>query len=74
MQVLLIMKDNGTRLRVVVSLRKKCIKDKVMLLLGENRRREAFDILKSKAEVESYYSEGEPILPYPSIIIEEDNP
>ncbi len=55
MNALLILdNDNVTNLRVLVTVTKKELKEEIISLLEENRSKEAFDILKSRAEVRAY--------------------
>lgn len=59
MDVLLVLNnENARNLRVIVRLMGKELKEKVISLLEEDRGREAFDILKTKAEVQAYVPSG----------------
>lgn len=44
--------------RILVSLTQKKLREQVIKLLEENKGREAFDILKSRAEVKAYLPRG----------------
>ncbi len=57
MDILLVLNSGSCEgeLKVMVSVTQKELKRKVISLLGENKRREVIDILKSQAEVEAYF-------------------
>ena len=44
--------------RILVSLREKKLKEQVIKLMETDRAREAFDILRSKAEVKAFLPRG----------------
>lgn len=73
MNALLIL-DNGnvTNLRVLVKVEQKKIKEQVISLLEENRGREAFDLLKSKAEFRAYLPRGAKLPVQPQVTLFED--
>jgi hypothetical protein len=50
MYALLVLKENGRGLQVVVKVRSR-MKDRVIALLEDNQERKAFDLLKKRAEV-----------------------
>ena len=54
----MILNQNTKEIRVLVKLTERRMKDRVITLLEENRGREAFDFLMTKAEVESYVPLG----------------
>ncbi|MBF0122778.1 MAG: hypothetical protein HQL21_05150 [Candidatus Omnitrophica bacterium] len=58
MRVLLVLNETGNGLRVMVKIREGRMKERVISLLEENRGREAFQVLKAKAEVEEYLPLG----------------
>ena len=58
MRVLLVFNETGNGLRVMVKIRDGRTRERVISLLEENRGREAFQMLKSKAEVEEYLPLG----------------
>ena len=58
MRVLLVLNETGNGLRVMVKIKEGRTKERIISLLEENRGREAFQILKSKAEVEEYLPMG----------------
>lgn len=64
--------DNVTNLRVLVTLNKKEHKEKVISLLERNCGKEAFDLLKSKAEVKSYIPHGSKLTVTPEVTLIED--
>ncbi len=73
MHALLILEnDNVTNLRVLVTVRNKKLKKEIIFLLQENRVREAFELLKSRAEVRAYLPKGSKLLVTPEIILFED--
>jgi hypothetical protein len=73
MNVLLVLDNDDVRdVRVMVTLTKKEFKDEVMSLLEEGRGREAFDILKSRAEVQAYFPRGEKLQVMPEVTLFED--
>ena len=73
MNALLILdNDNVTNLRVLVTVTKKELKEEIISLLEENRSKEAFDLLKSRAEVRAYLPKGSKLLVRPEVILFED--
>ena len=73
MNALLILDDdNVTNLRILVTVRDKQLKDRVISLLEENRGKEAFDLLKTKAEVKAHLPKGSKLLTQPQVILIED--
>lgn len=59
MNALLVL-DNGNvrNLRIIVSLEEKTLKKQVISLLREDRHKEAFEILRNKADVREYLPRG----------------
>ncbi len=57
--LLVLNNENYQSLRVIATLNKKSLKEKVIALLKENRRKEALEIFKSKAEVKAYIPHGQ---------------
>lgn len=73
MNVLLVLdNDNVTNLRVLVTVSEKQLKDRVISLLEENRGKEAFNLLKSKAEVKAYLPRGSKLPVAPEVTLIED--
>lgn len=64
--------DNVRSLRVMVTLTKKEFKEQVRTLLAEGRGREAFEILKSRAEVLAYLPKGKRPQVMPEVTLFED--
>ncbi|MEI6438481.1 MAG: hypothetical protein WCO69_07015 [Candidatus Omnitrophota bacterium] len=58
MKVMMVLNKETKGLRVLVSLKERRMKATVISLLEENRGREAFELLRSKAEVEAYFPLG----------------
>jgi hypothetical protein len=57
MYALLVLKENGRGLQVVVKVRSR-MKERIIALLEDNQGREAFELLKTRAEVEDYVPQG----------------
>ena len=72
MRALLVLNRNNGNARIMVQIKKKIIQDQVMLLLEENKVREAFDLLKHKAEFESYLPVGTKLPVNPEVTLIED--
>ena len=73
MNALLVLENNNvTNLRVLVTVTEKKLKEQVISLLEENRGKEAFDLLKSKAEVKAYLPGGSKLPVTPEVILIED--
>ncbi|MBN1869522.1 MAG: hypothetical protein JW847_02965 [Candidatus Omnitrophica bacterium] len=73
MIALLIMDNrNIANLRVLVSLSEKALKHRVISLLEQDRGREAFEILKSRAEVKEYVPVGRKPRIKPEVTLFED--
>ncbi|MBI3601482.1 MAG: hypothetical protein HY209_01100 [Candidatus Omnitrophica bacterium] len=74
MRALLILKGSKTseKLRIIVKLNQKDLKDRVITLLEENKDREAFDILYKEAQVETYLAPGERIPIRPVVTLSEE--
>ncbi len=70
MQVLLILRNEQTPgAGVIVNVKARSIRAKVIALLEENREREAFDLLKKKAEPQAYLLPGQrPNVPIVTLI------
>jgi len=58
MYALLVLKENGRGLQVVVRVSEKRMKERLVSLLEDNQGREAFELLKNRAEVEEYIPQG----------------
>lgn len=73
MNALLILdNENVTNLRVLVTVKEKQLKDRVITLLEENRGKEAFNLLRSKAEVTAYLPRGSKLPTQPQVTLIED--
>lgn len=73
MNALLILEnDNVTNLRVLVTVKEKRLRNQVISLLEENRGREAFDLLKTRAEVRAYLPRGSKLQVSPEVTLVED--
>ena len=73
MNALLILdNDNVSNLRVLVTVTKKELKDQVIILLENNCGKEAFNLLKSKAEVKAYLPRGSKLQVIPEVTLFED--
>jgi len=70
--LLILNNDNVTNLRVLVTVKEKRLKERVISLLEENRRKEAFDLLKAKAEVIAYLPRGTKLPVQPQVTLIED--
>lgn len=57
--ILVIDNENVTNLRVMVDLREKTLRERVISLLENDQPREAFEILRRKAEVVAYLPRGQ---------------
>ena len=73
MRVLLKMKNPRDKLNVLVNVREKRLRDMLVSLLEENRTRDAFLFLRSKAEVEAFLPIGRkpPVLPVFTLVEDE---
>ena len=72
-KVLLILNGEQSRgLRIMVRLHKKQLREKVKELLKEEKGKEAFNLIYSKAEVESYIPLGEKLKERPALTLVED--
>lgn len=58
MLVLLVLNGSADHIQVLVNVRQKNARLKVIALLEENKEKEAFEFLKSRAQVEGYYPAG----------------
>ncbi len=72
MHALLVLNEKSGNLKFIVKLDKMPIKKKVVLLLEENRNREAFELLRSHAEVVSYLPAGVKLPLMPQVTLIED--
>ncbi len=72
MHALLILNEEKGNLRIIVRLRHNQMKDRVLSLLGNDKRKEAFDLLKSRAEVEVYLPPGAKLPLTPQVTLVED--
>lgn len=58
MRVLLIFYQDAREMRVMVNLKERRMRERVVSLLENDCGREAFDLLRTKAEVEAYFPFG----------------
>lgn len=73
MNALLVLDNhNFQNLRIVVSLEDKRLKEQVISLLEEDRAKEAFEILMTKAEVKEYLPRGRKPRSRPQVTLFED--
>ena len=73
MYALLILKnENVTHLRILVTVTEKQLKNQIITLLEENRGKEAFNLLKSKAEVSAFLPIGAKLPVQPQVTLIED--
>jgi len=73
MIALLVMDNrNVSNLRVLVSVSQKDMREQIISLLEQDRGREAFDILKTKAEVKEYLPLGRKPKFKPEVTLFED--
>jgi len=73
MNALLVLNNgNVENLRIIVSLDKKALRDQVISLLEADRGKEAFEILKTKAEVREYLPRGRKPKFKPEVTLFED--
>ncbi len=72
MYALLVLGQGGKQARVMVHLKKKHMQTKVAMLLEASQHRQAFDLLKDHAEVESYLPDGAKLSFIPQITLVED--
>ena len=72
-KVLLILnKTQSNNLRILVRLHKKWLQDRVGALLEEAKDKEAFNLICSKAEVDSYIPPGQKLKKRPALTFVED--
>jgi len=71
MYALLVLKENGRGVQIVVKVRSR-MKDKVIALLEDNQSREAFELLKNRAEVEDFVPLGVRPRVTPALTLVED--
>ena len=73
MKVLLVLNNKYAKdVRVLVRLQTKWLREEVTALLEENKGKEAFDLIKSKAVVEEYIPSGSKLKEKPQITLIED--
>ncbi|MBF0387849.1 MAG: hypothetical protein HQL20_08340 [Candidatus Omnitrophica bacterium] len=68
----MILNQNTKEIRVMVKLKEARMKSAVISLLEDNRGREAFELLRSKAEVEAYFPVGSRLRVRPDVTLFED--
>lgn len=72
MRVLMVLNQSTREMRVLVNLKERRTQNRVISLLEENRGREAFALLCSKAEVEAYFPLGSRLNIRPDVTLFED--
>ena len=73
MRVLLVMNDKTNEVNVLVSLKEKRMQEMVITMIEENRVREAFLLLRAKAEVEAFFPIGiKPLVSPAFTLVEEE--
>ena len=72
MHALLILDGRSRNLRVMVKLDEKTAQNRVSALLGQNRKREALDVIKKRAQVQACFSQGDKIPFMPDLTFVED--
>jgi hypothetical protein len=58
MYALLIVNENGRDLQIMVRVQARGMRERVVALLQDNQGREAFELLKNRAEVQAYIPQG----------------
>jgi hypothetical protein len=64
--------EKCTNVRVLVTVKQRKLKEQVITLLEENRGREAFDLLKSRADFKAYLPRGSKLPMQPQVTLFED--
>ena len=72
MYALLILGDDHKNAKIIVNLRKNNLKIKVSMLLHDNRKLAAFNLLKNEADVKAYLHPGANLPFMPDIVLIED--
>lgn len=73
MNVLLVLdNENAANLRILVTVSEKRLQNRIIALLEENRGKEAFNILKSRAQVKAYLPRGSKLPVTPEVTLIED--
>ena len=73
MNVLLVSKKGkAAGVKVIVRLHTKSLREKVIVLLEQNRKKEAFDLVASKARWQAYVPEGAEPYVKPDLTLVED--
>ena len=70
--LLVLNKTQSSDCRIMVKLHEKRLQDKVGKLMREARSKEAFDLICSQAEVESYLPPGSKLTEMPQVTLIED--
>ena len=70
--LLILENENVTHLRILVTVTEKQLKSQIITLLEENRGKEAFNLLKTKAEVKAYLPRGSKLPVHPQVTLIED--
>lgn len=73
MRVLLVLnRSYAEDFRIIVRLHEKWLREKVITLLEEDKDKEAFDLMLSNAEVDSYLPKGSKLTARPQFTLIED--
>lgn len=73
MNVLLVLdNENAANLRILVTVSEKRLQNRIIALLEENRGKEAFNLLKSRAQVKAYLPRGSKLPVTPEVTLIED--
>jgi hypothetical protein len=72
MRALLILSERNGNAKIIVNIKEKMVINRVVSLLEDNRGREAFDLLKKRAEVESFLPPGTKLITNAQITLVED--
>lgn len=73
MRVLLMMGEKHKKLNILVKLQEKEMQKVLMNMLYQNKSKEAFHLLKTKAEVEAFFPDGQrPSIPARFVLIEDE--
>lgn len=72
MRVLLMMGEKHKKLNILVKLQEKEMQRVLMNMLYQNKSKEAFHLLKTKAEVEAFFPDGQRPPVSPRFVLIED--
>ncbi len=72
MRVLLMMGEKHKKLNILVNLEERRMQKMVMYMLYQNKPKEAFQLLRTRAEVEAFFPEGQRPIIAPRFVLIED--